>query len=216
MKSLGFHIIYSLIIFIVAAGASQCEPSVALPTASAKPLVSLISPPGNATLALNEAVPVRALIKDSTGVLRVDFVVDGVIVDSQSLVFASFQYDYQYSWKPILLGAHNVSVIGYNSNGIVSDPVSVRVNVVASAIQKTQTPTSTPVFVVITPAGTMTGTPIWTFTRTWTPRLVVVTQTPLPTGTPTQTATSSRTPFIIVVTDTPALKTPTITTSPTK
>lgn len=191
-------------------GLSQCEPAATVIPPTEKPGVALLSPANNASLTLGDGVLVHAVAKDMSGIVRMDLVVDGVIVNTQPLVFASVELDYQYTWKPIVLGAHDLTILAYSARNVVSDPATIRVNVVQPPITATPrlaTPSLTPYIVVITATRAATATP------TWTPRVIVITATREPTPTRTQTSTATLTPYVIVVTNTPP---PSATPQPTK
>lgn len=177
------------------------------------PRVNFQRPEDGSVVPLNQRVSVYAIIQDNTGVMRADFVVDGVIVDTKPLAIASRRFDYLYNWQPDSMGQHALTIIGYNVNNVPGSAVTHFVNISNPLPGPNRTLTPTPWVIVLTatPRGPRSPTP--------TPWIIVVTSTALPTAVPSATpyyvvVTSTppvptQTPYVIVVTSTPIPPTPT-------
>lgn len=168
-----------------------------LPQQGFKPTVTIVKPANGSQITAGTLVPISATAEDASGVLRVDFLVNGQVIDSQTLFVASRRFDYQATWRPKDGGAALLTIIAYNVNHASSEPVSVTVAVSGPAPTLTQpgqhsTPTPFVVFVTTTPPPTTATHQILT------PIITVVTVTPLPSATH-----QIVTPIIKIVTATP-------------
>lgn len=177
------------------------------PTPSIGPQVRFVRPENGRVLAINQTHTVYAIIQDSSGVLRADFIVDGVIHHSQQLTVASRRFDYVTRWTPSTLGTHSLTIIGYNVNGVPSNQATHVVTVANPPPHITPTPTPWIIIVTATPAQPtptpwiiiVTPQPPPTPIPTPTPYYIVVTSTPPTTPQPTAVPPPTQTPIIIVV-----------------
>jgi Big-like domain-containing protein len=161
-----------------------------LPPPAFKPVVTFLNPANGTSVSLGDTVPVDAATTDGSGILRVDFLVNGAVVDSQSLFVAARRFEYQNTWRPTGDGKMTLTIVAYNVNNIASDPVSVSVNVSGTAPTATGVPptaTQTP-FVIF-----VTSTPPPATRAIVTPIVTVITATPLPTSTRTPAALLTQT-----------------------
>jgi hypothetical protein len=182
-----------------------------LPSPGFKPTVSLVKPENNATVALNDSVPIDAIAQDGSGILRVDFTVNGVLVDSQTLFVASRRFEYEITWKPTGVGQNALTIVAYNVNNVASDPVSITVNVSSAAPTGTGVPataTQTPYVIFVTPTPPPTPRAIVT------PIVTVITATVLPTFTPAPTMTSTQTKTVTAAPSQTQSMTPPASTTP--
>ena len=167
---------------------NNTETPIASPSSN-KPLATLTQPDNGASFVQNERVLVYAITQDTVGILRVDFIADGVVIQTQPLTVASRRFDYLTTWQSAIVGVHSLTVIAYNVSGIASDPATLIVNITRGAVTEAATPTPFVIYVTPTPSLTPPPTP--------TPKIIFVTPTSPPTPRPTAT------PIIIVVTPTP-------------
>jgi hypothetical protein len=166
-----------------------------MPPPGVKPVVKFLKPINGASFALNDAVSIDATAEDDSGIIRVDFLVNGSISDSQSLFVASRRFEYQNTWRPRGVGQTQLTIVAYNVNNQASVPLSVGVIVTGPAPTITGvigTPTETPFIILVT------STPAPTH-QVVTPIVTIVTTTPLPTLTRTPTSIP---PQVIIVTAT--------------
>src|SRR5581483_3735926 len=129
LLSLRCAVLICLLLFAIA-----CTPSNTTsitPATSLAPSVDFKTPENNTTLPLNQRVAIYAIVQDPNGIVRADFIVDGVIIHTQTLTVTTRRFDYSYQWLPNALGQHNLLVIGHNSKGQVGTSGAHVVNVVA-------------------------------------------------------------------------------------
>ena len=153
---------------------------------TAKPQIVIQSPAAGTEFREGDQVTVQTTSADQAGIVRVELLVDGVVVHTAAPPIPQGQVSFTViqTWVATP-GAHNLSVRAFNKSGAASDPALVAINVVASAhpspiaqpTQVVQPPplgafTPTLPAIEITPPGTSA-----TATLTATPR-------PRPTSTP--------------------------------
>lgn len=112
-------------------------------TAGGKPVVTIASPLNGASVALGQELLVQSTATDSVGVVRVDLLVDEVIVRSDTAPNPEGQTSFSLlqGWTPTTAGQHTIKVIAYRADGTASDPVSITVTVVEQSTGPTATPT---------------------------------------------------------------------------
>ena len=89
------------------------------------PTVTIGTPVSGATVTGN-SVPIGATAKDDVGVASVGFLVDGVLIGTDT----SFPYSMQWDTTGVTNGLHELSVVATDLSGnmLISDPVIVRVS----------------------------------------------------------------------------------------
>lgn len=106
-------------------------------SAAEEPLVIILSPTeGTAEATVGQPFVVQAAGSDPTGVLRMDLIVDGRIIDSQ---YAPEEtplpvFTVTYEWTPDQAGAVIVGVVAYRANGVSSQPAELTVNVAPAQV----------------------------------------------------------------------------------
>ncbi len=202
------------LVFLAACESLGIDSAASTPVTN-RPTVTLIKPESGATAGPDTRIQVYAITQALKGITRVQVRVNDALVDDLSLVVATQRFDYQRDVKLTGVGQHVITVIGMDSSGAASDPVSVVVNVVSvlptdpPTVTGTLTPTPFVIYVLATGTATptvtrtpyvvyWTATPRPTATRTPTRYVIYVTATTAPTLTPTAT------PWRIYVTATPA------------
>ncbi len=105
-----------------------------------KPSVVFVSPPHGSQFREGEDVAFQSTATDSSGIARVELLVDGVVVrtDSPPGQQAQSSLTLIQTWKATQ-GTHTVSVRAYNSSSAASDPASISITV-SPAIAQVQTP----------------------------------------------------------------------------
>lgn len=96
-----------------------------------KPVVVIQSPPSGSQFHQDEEISVQSSSTDSKGVVRVELLVDGVVVDVDASPTATGQTSFTLlqSWKATNPGTHTLLVRAYNRTGIVSDPAAITVSI---------------------------------------------------------------------------------------
>jgi hypothetical protein len=172
-------------LFLLAGCDTLLSSQTPLPPPTFKPIVTLNSPASGTSVSLNDPVTIDATATDASGILRVDFLVNAAVIDSQRLFVASRRFEYQTTWRPTTAGQNTLTIIAYNVNNVASDQVSVAVSVSGLAATATLAPgtaTMTP-FVIF-----VTATPVTPTRALITPVVTVITATPPATSTRTPTA----------------------------
>lgn len=166
-------------------------------TTYTQPVVVILAPPSGSQFYEGDLVAVQSTSADPQGVVRVELVVDGKIVreDRAPMPQGQMNLTLVQTWQATL-GTHTLAVRAYNVAGLVSDPISVSVNVVP----RTGVP-STPTLIVWQPSPTSPPTA--------TPLPLPPTSTPIPpTATPpTPPVTLPPTPTVSPTPDLPAAPT---------
>jgi len=110
-----------------------------LPTVTAcsvlagKPTVIIAAPPSGSQYRENDEVAVQSTSTDSSGVARVELLVDGNLVRTDPSPSPQVSFTLIQTWKAIP-GTHTLSVRAYNTSGAVSDPAAVSISVVQVAV----------------------------------------------------------------------------------
>ncbi len=122
-----------------------------------KPTVILTSPPHGSQFREGEDVAFQSTATDSTGVTRVELVIDGTVVKTDSVPGAQGQQSFTLvqTWKATQ-GTHAASVRAYNVSSVVSDPATISITVSPAASQP-PVPSAVP-SAAATAAGTCTNT----------------------------------------------------------
>ncbi len=99
-----------------------------------KPTIMLASPPHGSQFREGEDVAFQSTAMDSTGITRVELVVDGAVVRMDSPPGGQGQQTFTLvqTWKATQ-GTHAISVRAYNAASISSDPAAISISVSAAA-----------------------------------------------------------------------------------
>lgn len=108
-----------------------------------KPTVVIISPASGSEFKDGDTVSIQSASVDSTGISRVELVVDNVVVrtDTSPTPQGQPSLAVTQTWKATQ-GNHVIVVRAYNTAGAMSDPVAVAVSIVSSTGQVAPTVTS--------------------------------------------------------------------------
>lgn len=134
-----------------------------------KPVVVIQSPPSGSQFHQEEEISVQSSSTDSKGVVRVELLVDGVVVDVDASPTATGQTSFTLlqSWTATNPGTHTLLVRAYNRTGIVSDPAAITVTILQGvALSGNPAPTSESGGPVANPTAGSSPTPTNTPTPT--------------------------------------------------
>lgn len=119
---------------------------------STKPTVIIVSPPSGSQFHDGDDVTIQTTSTDSSGVARVELLVDGAVVRTDSAPSPQVSFPLVQTWKA-KNGTHTLSVRAYNAANSASDPAAVSVTVSAAE------PTTAPTLVVSIPTLAPTAVP---------------------------------------------------------
>lgn len=105
---------------------------------SGKPTVVINSPPSGSQFREGEDISIQSTSTDSSGIARIELLIDGTVVRTDSTPGAQISYVLIQSWKATP-GTHIVAVRAYNKANAASDPAAVSITVAASAAASTPT-----------------------------------------------------------------------------
>ena len=184
-----------------------------------KPQIVIQSPFAGSQFREGDEIAVQSTSTDSTGVVRIELMVDGVTLRTDAPPSGQSQPSFTLvqKWKATT-GSHTISVRAYNAAGTASDPAIIVITVAQASAGIAPTP-AVPLSIATTtlfqptapapttavqlptaattlaqPTATVTGIPTSTATATATPSSTATATLPQPTATPTVTFTPSRTP----------------------
>ena len=144
-------IFFGLILF--AAMLTACSTS--------KPTIIISSPPSGSQFREGDEIVVQSVASDSAGIDRIELLVDGESVRTDSSPNPQVSFNVVQTWKATE-GSHTITTRAYNKSGAVSDPAAISVNVTQGIAQiTTMTPVPTLVATVtppLLPPGTTTAT----------------------------------------------------------
>lgn len=121
-------------------------------TGGGKPNAIITSPPSGSTYHEGEDVAVQSVSTDSGGILRVELLVDGQVVRTDTAPSPQNQFTLVQTWKATQ-GSHTLLVRAYNTQNAGSDPAAISISVSPSiAGGPTVPPTSAPGVPTLTPA----------------------------------------------------------------
>ena len=144
----------------------------------AKPVVVIDSPPSNSQFRGGEAVTVQSTSTDSAGIARVELLVDGTVVRTDTPPSPQPSFTVLQTWSATP-GSHTITVRAFNTANTVSDPAAILVAIAVS------TPAAAPTAAAPTAAATATPNPTAT--------TVVPISTPTATTAPSGACTNSST-----------------------
>jgi hypothetical protein len=117
------------------------------------PSISIVAPPNDSEFREGEQVAIQSTATDSTGIVRVELMVDDTIIRTDSPPSSASPVSFLLTqfWLATQ-GEHIILVRAYNAAGKVSDPAAISVTVLPSA-----TPTATFVPSAVSPTATSAG-----------------------------------------------------------
>lgn len=138
-----------------------------------KPVAVITSPPSGTQVDPNSQVLVQVNASDNQGIVRIDLLVNDVVVASENAPGADGQPTFSavLRWTPNTTGQQVVQARAYNRNGAVSAPVAINILVRDVRASTTGTPTEAP---------TLTPSPTATVQASDTPAAAVSSPTALP------------------------------------
>ncbi len=146
---------FRLLLFVLSFGALACDLSDVSASfgCAAKPAVVITSPPSGSTYHEGEEVAVQSISTDAKGVLRVELVVDGAVIRTDSAPTPQEQYTLVQNWKATQ-GAHTIIVRSINVDNVTSDPAAISITVIqGTALGGTPIPGPSPVPPTTAPGG---------------------------------------------------------------
>jgi len=124
------------ILFLGIVGLS-CGP---VETATA-PTIAISAPATGTTVTVGETVQIVSTANASAGVARVELLVNGQVVRTDSPPTENpTSFAVSQPWIPVVEGSETVSVVAYDAKDKASDPATITVNVVKEAAQAGSTP----------------------------------------------------------------------------
>jgi hypothetical protein len=99
-----------------------------------KPTVVISSPPSGSQFREGEDVSVQSTSTDSSGITRVELIVDGTVVRTDPVPAPQVSYPLIQTWKATA-GAHTLTVRAYNNSNNASDPAAVTITVLTASGQ---------------------------------------------------------------------------------
>ncbi len=152
---------FRIFLLLLAFGALACDMSdvAALFGGGGKPTVVITSPPSGSQYQEGQDVAIQSTSTDSTGIVRVELLVDGIPVRTDPLPSPQPQFALIQTWKATQ-GTHTLTVRAYNTANVQSDPVAISVSVSPSiALGATPSPSAVPTLPGGTPGVTATTAP---------------------------------------------------------
>lgn len=124
-----------------------------------KPTVIIASPPSGSQFLENEQVAVQSISTDSAGIVRVELLVDGVVVRTDPSPTPQVSFTLIQTWRATP-GTHTISVRAYNTAGAVSDPAAIVISVIQVSVPvPPATAFAPPLGASPTPSATATRVP---------------------------------------------------------
>jgi hypothetical protein len=111
---------------------------------ASKPTVVISSPPSGSQFSEGADVTIQSTATDSTGIVRVELIVDGATVTADSPPVAGGQSSFSVAqkWKATA-GSHTILVRAFNAAHVASDPAGITVSVLPAQATPTSVPTPT-------------------------------------------------------------------------
>jgi hypothetical protein len=103
---------------------------------ASKPTIVIIDPPSGSQFREGEEIAIRSTSTDEKGVVRVELIVDNVIIraDAAPVPQGQTTFNLSQTWQATS-GTHTIFVRAYNTSGAVSDPVAISINVLPQNAQ---------------------------------------------------------------------------------
>ena len=102
------------------------------------PTVQLTFPPTGRQVAVGDVVPIHSTSQDDRGVTSVELLVAGQLVETTGAPGNQRTFAAVQQWTPSQAGVFNVGVRAYDSDGRVSEPALITIEVVATEAEVTQ------------------------------------------------------------------------------
>jgi hypothetical protein len=102
------------------------------------PTVQITFPPTGRQVAVGDVVPIHSTSQDDRGVTSVELLVAGQLVETTGAPGNERTFAAVQQWTPSQAGVFNVGVRAYDSDGQVSEPALVTIEVVATAAEVTE------------------------------------------------------------------------------
>ncbi len=150
-----------MLLLTLSLGALACDVGdvAALFGGASKPTVVITSPPSGSQYQEGQDVAIQSTSTDDKGIVRVELIVDGVVVRTDPLPNPQPQFALIQIWKATQ-GSHTLTVRAYNTANAPSDPVAIMVAVSPSiALGATPASTSASPGPALTPAPGVTIAP---------------------------------------------------------
>ncbi len=105
-------------------------------TVESKPTIVIVSPPSGSDFRDGEEVAIQSVATDAKGVVRVELIVDNVIVRTDAAPSPQGQptLNLIQKWQATP-GTHTIIVRAYNTANAMSDPVAISINVLTTTAQ---------------------------------------------------------------------------------
>ena len=100
---------------------------------TSKPTVIIVSPPSGSEFLENEPIAVQSVATDSTGIARVELLVNGTVVRTDASPVPQVSFTLIQTWQAVP-GTHTISVRAYNTAGVVSEPAAITVSVIQVSV----------------------------------------------------------------------------------
>lgn len=101
------------------------------------PTVSITSPASGSSVTQGSAVTISANASDNVGVTKVEFYVDGVLLNSDT----TSPYSYSWSTGSVQTGSHSITARAYDAANNTTTSTAVTLNVTAPTVSDTTAPT---------------------------------------------------------------------------
>ncbi|MCJ7619543.1 MAG: Ig-like domain-containing protein, partial [Anaerolineae bacterium] len=128
-----FRLAAFLVAAVVLVGILACQAG-----AGEAPTVQITFPPTGRQVAVGDVVPIHSTSQDDRGVTSVELLVAGQLVETTGAPGNQRTFAAVQQWTPSQAGVFNVGVRAYDSDGRVSEPALVTIEVVATAAEVTQ------------------------------------------------------------------------------
>ncbi len=122
---------------------------------ASKPTVIIVAPPSGSQFNEGDSVTVQSTSTDSSGIVKVELLVDGNIVRTDTAPSPQVSFPLVQTWKATN-GAHTLSVRAYNAANSASDPAAVSISV--STASSNVTPTLISVVATTAPTAVVPAT----------------------------------------------------------
>jgi hypothetical protein len=140
---------FTLLFVLVSLSLLACDVGTLM---GSKPTIVIGSPPSGSQFRDGEDVSVQSTSTDSSGIVRVELLVDGNVVRTDPAPSPQVSYMLIQTWKATQ-GNHTLSVRAYNTSNTMSDPAAIAIAVAGTAVAPSVVP-STSIAQVATPANT--------------------------------------------------------------